>query len=117
MARRAAQHETSGRDGLRAGAVGATGATPAAPGPASNTAAVRPRWRVPGVAIARTGREALAALRSWARRPATALLAAVTLGIGMAAVASVLALADALFLSPVPGIADSDGLVNVEVEH
>ena len=70
-----------------------------------------------GVRLARHAREASEAARAWRRRPVTTLLAATTLGVGMAAVASVLALADVLFLAPLAGIAEPGRLVVVKLEE
>ena len=70
-----------------------------------------------GVRLGRHASEASEAARAWRRRPATTLLAATTLGVGMAAVASVLALADVLFLAPLAGIAEPERLVVVKLEE
>ena len=76
------------------------------------------RPRVPlGVRLDGLAREAADAARGWLRRPAAGLLATTTLAIGMAAVASVLALADVLFVTPLAGIAEPGRLVVVKLEQ
>src|SRR3954462_2385688 len=55
------------------------------------------------------------AARRLARRPAAALLAASTLAVGMAAVAGAVAVGDALFVSPIPGLDREARLVRVRL--
>jgi putative ABC transport system permease protein len=63
--------------------------------------------------LLRLGRETIEATRLLARRPGAALLAVVTMGVGMAALVVVLGIANALFLAPLPGVLEPGRLVRV----
>ncbi|HXT19929.1 MAG TPA: ABC transporter permease, partial [Thermoanaerobaculia bacterium] len=64
-------------------------------------------------ALGALGREPREAVRLLLRRPQWALLAALTLAVGMAALAAAVAVGEALFLTAMPGIARPQELVRV----